>query len=118
MSARDDIVGVLMRTPQPRTVAEIGYHAPHLTLHEIGAILEGMKADGQLARGVTPAGVAAYVLVPAARTALWREDSGLPGPAMAGALLVGLATLAVLALVVGVYVAKFTLAFVKAVFVL
>ncbi len=115
MSARDDVLGVLMRTPQPRTAVEIGYHVPHRTLHEIGAILEEMKCDGQLTRGVTPAGVPVYVLVPEARMAAWHEDSGLPGPAMAVALLVGLAVLAVLGLVVGVTVARLSYAFVRAV---
>lgn len=116
MSARADIVGVLMRTPDPRTVVQIGWHLPHLTHADIQAELEEMKIDGHVTRGVSPSGTLAYVMVPEARMAAWHEDSGLPGAAMAAALLVGLATLACLALIVGVYVAKFSLAIVRAAF--
>lgn len=116
MSARSDIVGVLMRTPEPRTVVQLGWHLPHLTHADIQGELEEMKVDGQVTRGVSPAGTLAYVLVPEARMAAWHDDGGLPGPAMAAALLVGLVTLACLALLVGVYAAKFSLAIVRAAF--
>lgn len=76
MSARDEVLAVLLRVTEPRSPRQVQWHVPGLSVAEVHAQLEELKADGAVvaAKGFTSAPETVYMLTPEARMALWSDS--------------------------------------------